>query len=58
MKIKVYVQTNYVGSRDVATIDIDDSELAGMEVAEREQYIEDVAKEQMWQMIEWGWDEA
>jgi hypothetical protein len=55
MKIKISVSTRYIGSKDTEEIEIDDEELEGMTEEEQEKYIEEIAKEQMFEMIDWTW---
>ena len=58
MKIKVFVSTNKVGSRCESEIEIDDSELEGYEGSEREEFITESCRDAMFEMIEWGYEEA
>jgi hypothetical protein len=46
-KIKVYVQTNYVGSKDEAEFEVDDGAT--------DEEIDKLAYEYVCEMIEWGW---
>jgi len=55
MKVIVYVSTNKVGSLDEKIVEIDDSEIEGMTKQEINEYIEEFAQEQMFELIEWGW---
>jgi GTP cyclohydrolase FolE2 len=57
MKIEVYVETNLVGSRVTETVEIDDEDMVGMNDDERREHIEDIAREVVWNMAEWGWEE-
>lgn len=47
MKIKVYVSTNKIGSECSTTFDIEDDA--------SEEEIEEIAREEMFNMIEWNW---
>lgn len=58
MKLKVYVSTDRVGSRVEREIDIDDEDLEGLDDSERQSYLEEIAKEEMFNLFEWGWEEA
>ena len=48
-KIKVHVSTNRVGSGDYKEFEVDEG--ASVE------YIEELAREEMFDMIEWYWEE-
>ncbi len=48
MKIKVYVSTDRVGSKDERTIEVED------DFDETE--IEETARQTMFEMINWGWE--
>jgi uncharacterized OsmC-like protein len=53
VKVVVSVQTNRVGSKNETEIEV---QLNGDETPEeRERAIEEVAKEAMFEMIEWNW---
>ncbi len=56
MKIKVTVGTWKIGSEMDDVLEIDDSELEGMTEQEIEDYLEDVAREAMFNMIEWSFE--
>ncbi len=49
-KIKVFVSTNRVGSQDYREFEVDDDA--------SNECIEDLAKEEMFDMIEWYWKEV
>jgi len=57
MKIKVYVSTNKVGSKIERVLEIRNEDLEELDEQERKQTIEAYAEEQMFEMIEWGWEE-
>jgi hypothetical protein len=57
MKTLVHAQTNKIGSRCEETVEIDDEDLEGLEGYERELAIDDIAREVMFGLIEWGWEE-
>ena len=54
MKVKVYVSTRYVGSKSEDIIEIDDEEWADMSDREKDE----VMQEAMFDLIEWGYEEA
>jgi hypothetical protein len=56
MKVTVYVSTGFVGSRREEEIEIDDEDIAGMTEQERDDYIDDQAREVLWELINWGWE--
>lgn len=56
MKLRVWVQTDKIGSECQATIDFDDAELAEMSDDEKERCFDEVAREAMFNMIEWGFE--
>ncbi|MHB8736264.1 MAG: DUF7167 family protein [Terriglobales bacterium] len=58
MKIEVYISTNLHGSESTEVVEIDDDEISGLGEAAREAYIEKVAKETAFNMVEWGWNEV
>jgi hypothetical protein len=58
MKIQVIVSTKYIGSKSTQEIEIDDSELEDLSEAERDDYIEEIARDTMFEMIEWNWNEV
>lgn len=58
MKINVYVSTGKVGSKCSAEFEIDDEELADLSDEQKPEYIEEQAREVMFGMIEWGFDEV
>jgi hypothetical protein len=58
MKITVYAMTNRVGSRNETEIEVPDEDLEGMDEDEQARTLEAIAKEAMWEMIEWGWDKT
>lgn len=58
MKLRVYASTNKVGSRCETTVEIDDEELEGMDANERNAYLEEMAKDALWQLVEWSWEES
>jgi hypothetical protein len=57
MRIKVYVRTDRVGSRVEREIEVPDDDLYGLEDHERAGVLEEHAKDVMFDMFEWGWDE-
>lgn len=57
MKIKVTVSTNRVGSQTEKEIEIDDDELEDYVEEDRQAIIEDMARNAMFEMIEWNWTE-
>jgi hypothetical protein len=60
MQIIAFVQTDKIGSRVEATIDLDDEELAGLDDAARARYISDYVWDEITNtgMVEWGWDKS
>lgn len=58
MKIRVYVSTNMSGSESSRIIEISEEELEGLEGAERDQEIWDIAQETLWELIDWSWEEV
>jgi hypothetical protein len=54
MKIKLYVQTNRVGSKEERTIDVPDEDWGDMDDLEKDDYMRD----EMLNMVDWGYDEA
>lgn len=57
IKITVYASTNKVGSRNETSFEVDRDDLPE-NPAEREAAINDMAKDAMWDLIEWGWEVA
>ncbi len=57
LKIKVYVHTHMVGSQVERVVEIPEREMEGMRKQERQAYLEEVARQELFSMIEWGWDE-
>lgn len=55
MRIIVSVSTNRVGSKTERTIDIDDIDLEDVADDERDKVIEDIARETLFDMIDWNW---
>lgn len=57
MKIKVYLSIGFAGADRDDIIEIDDADLEGLSVNEREKVISENAK--MWaeNYVEWGWEE-
>ncbi len=55
MKLTVYAETQYIGSRDTEDIEVPDEELEGLEGMERDKVIEEYAKDALWNLVEWGW---
>lgn len=58
MKLKVYVHTGVVGSRREVVVEVPDNVLQGMEHYERAEYLEKVARDEVDNMVLWGWDEV
>jgi hypothetical protein len=56
MKIKVWAKTNNLGSKVETEIEIDESEFEDMSDFEREQYIEDSARDAMFNLISWDYE--
>jgi divalent metal cation (Fe/Co/Zn/Cd) transporter len=54
IKFQVYVSTRYVGSKVSVTLELDIDDDATSEEIEKEK--EELAKEWLWQNIEFGWD--
>lgn len=57
MKIEVYARVNLNGCRVTEIVDVPDDELKGLDEESRLAYLEDLAKEVMWDLVEWGWEE-
>jgi hypothetical protein len=57
VKVTIWVATDKQGSRAERSVEIDDEDLEGMSEAERTAYIHDYLQEELWQLIEWGWEE-
>jgi hypothetical protein len=55
VKIIVWASTPYINSKYERTVEIDDEDLDGMDTEERNAYIDDFAKDEMWSIVEWGW---
>ena len=55
MKIEVSVSTRYVGSTVRDTIEIDDEDIADMTEAQRDDYIDEITREWMYDEIDYGW---
>lgn len=58
MLINVSVATNRVGSKISETIEIDDAELAELSEEERDKHIAEVARDWVFNNIEWYWEIA
>jgi hypothetical protein len=58
MKIEVSVRTDLVGSKVSRVIEIDDADLEGLDQDERDQRIEEIAKETAFDMFQWNWEPA
>lgn len=57
MKIKVWVKTNKVGSDSKTSFEIDDADLKQIKGKDKkEAYINELAKEAMFNLIEWNWE--
>lgn len=57
-KIKVTAQTQFVGSRATRFVTVDDEDLDGMDAQQRTDHLEECAREELWNIIEWGWEEV
>jgi hypothetical protein len=55
MKVTVWACTPYINSKYKRTIEIDDEDVEGMDNSERDSYIDEIAKDEMWNIVEWGW---
>lgn len=55
MKIEVSVGTRYVGSEVRDTIEIDDEEVEDMTETQRDDYLDEIAREWMFDEIDYGW---
>lgn len=55
MKIEWYVSLDLSGCEWRDEMEIPDEELAGLSEAEQDEEIENYAKEQAFQHVEWGW---
>ena len=58
MKLIVNVRTRFIKSQDQMEIEISDEDLEGLTQEERDAEIEKQAKEAMFSMIEWDWQEV
>ena len=56
-KFRLSAQTNKLGSQCSLTFEIDDEDLDGLSEYASSQYIDETAQEQLWQLVEWGWEE-
>jgi len=57
MKLNVWVNTGYVGSKRESTVEIDDIDFEGMDDYAKDVYVEECCQNQMYEMIEWGFEE-
>lgn len=57
MKVKVYAETNRVGSRIETEIEIPDEDIEGLEGYEREKVIDEYAHDALPNLMNWGWYE-
>lgn len=58
MKLKVWISTDKIGSKCSRTIAIDDRDLEGEDEQGRQNVFEDSAREEIWRMAEWGYEEV
>lgn len=58
MKIEVWVMTDKVRSKATRKVTIDPNELEDMDERERENYLAEIAEEEVHNMIDWGWEEV
>jgi len=56
IKIEVYVSTNLVGSEVTDIIEFDDNAFEGLTDSERDDMMNEAAREWMFEHIEWGFD--
>jgi len=56
MKVKLYAQTRYVGSKDSIVIDVDDDDWNNLNDNEKNQYMQDEYESS--NLVEWGWEEV
>jgi hypothetical protein len=57
MKLKVWIATDKVGSKCERIVEVPDEELEDMDDQQRQEYFEEYASEEIWNMAEWGWKE-
>jgi hypothetical protein len=57
MKLKVWIATDKVGSKCERTVEVPDEELEGLDEQQRQEHFEEYAREEIWNMAEWGWKE-
>ena len=57
MKLTVWACTDKVGSNVERSIEIPDEDMEGMDERDKAAYIEDWCKDEMLEMIEWGYRE-
>ncbi|WP_020474451.1 DUF7167 family protein [Zavarzinella formosa] len=55
MKLKVWIATDKVGSKCERIVDVPDEELEDMNEESRQEYFEECAREEIWNMAEFGW---
>lgn len=55
MTIIVKVSTGLCGSENTTSFEIPDDEVSGMSESERFDYLEEMAKDAMFDMIDWNW---
>lgn len=55
MKIKIWIKLNLQGCRIEDELEIPDEELEGLTDREREQYIDENAKDYLFGFLDYGW---
>lgn len=56
MKIKVHLSMGLVGCKREKILDIDDDEVEGLNEEELDAHLEEVARDWMFQQVEWGFE--